>query len=62
MATTPPDGLPTYRVLTGPDDETFYRRVSESLELGYMLYGGPAVTVHGGKVIIAQALLWPTQA
>ncbi|MDQ4037865.1 MAG: DUF1737 domain-containing protein [Actinomycetota bacterium] len=61
MPTTPPDSLPTYRVLTGPDDETFCRRVSESLELGYTLYGGPAVTVHGGKVIIAQALLWPTQ-
>lgn len=62
MATTPPEGLPTYRVLTGPDDETFCRRVSDALELGYALYGGPAITVHGGKLIVAQALLWPTGA
>lgn len=61
MATTPPEGLPTYRVLTGPDDEDFCRRVSEALELGYRLYGGPAITVHGGKVIVAQALLWPPE-
>jgi len=24
-----------------------------------MLYGDPAITVHGGKIIVAQALLWP---
>jgi transposase len=29
---TPPDGLPVYRVLTGPDDETFCRRVSERVK------------------------------
>ena len=31
----PPDGLPSYRVLTGPDDERFCRRVSEAMALGY---------------------------
>jgi hypothetical protein len=56
---TPPDGLPTYRVLTGPDDDLFCRRVSEALELGYRLHQGPAVTFDGKHVIVAQALLWP---
>ncbi|OMI38707.1 DUF1737 domain-containing protein [Streptomyces sparsogenes] len=58
---TPPDGLPAYRVLTGPDDETFCRRVSEVLALGYQLHEGPAVTFNGDRVIVAQALLWPTR-
>jgi hypothetical protein len=57
---TPPDGLPTYRVLTGPDDEAFCRRVSEMLALGYELHQGPAATFNGERVILAQALVWPT--
>lgn len=57
---TPPDGLPVYRVLTGPDDETFCRRVSEAIGLGYELHQGPAVTFNGERVIVAQALVWPT--
>src|SRR5277367_708522 len=40
----PPDGLPLYRVLTGPDDAAFCRRVSEAIALGYRLHEGPAVT------------------
>lgn len=56
---TPPDGLPIYRVLTGPDDETFCRRVSEMIALGYRLHEGPAVTFDGERVIVAQAVLWP---
>jgi len=56
---TPPDGLPIYRVLTGPDDAAFCHRVSEAITLGYNVHGGPAVTFNGGQVIIAQALLWP---
>jgi len=58
---TPPDGLPVYRVLTGPDDESFCRRVSEALGLGYELHEGPAVTFNGERVVVAQALLWPTR-
>jgi hypothetical protein len=42
--TPPPDGLLTYRVLTGPDDESFCRRVSEALALGYRLHEGPSLT------------------
>ena len=55
----PPDGLPIYRLLTGPDDAAFCRRVSEALALGYRLHGSPAATFNGTQVIVAQALLWP---
>ena len=54
-----PDNLPVYRILTGPDDDRFCRRVSEALALGYVLYGSPAATFDGKTVIVAQALIWP---
>lgn len=57
--TAPPDGLPIYRVLTGPDDARLCHRVSEAIALGYRLHEGPAVTFNGEHVIVAQALLWP---
>ena len=56
----PPDGLPIYRLLTGPDDAAFCRRVSEALALGYKLYGSPAVTFNGKDIIVAQAIIWPS--
>ncbi|MGC0387590.1 DUF1737 domain-containing protein [Streptomyces sp. SAI-129] len=59
---TPPDGLPAYRVLTGPDDATFCQRVSEVIGLGYELHEGPAIAFNGESVIIAQALVWPAQS
>lgn len=55
----PPDNLPIYRVLTGPDDAAFCRRVSEALALGYRLHGAPAATFNGAAVILAQAIVWP---
>lgn len=59
----PPNGLPVYRLLTGPDDDAFCRRVSETLALGYRLHGSPAATFDGARVIVAQALIWdPTPA
>ena len=58
MPDLPPDGLPVYRILTGPDDDAFCHRVSEALELGYELYGSPAATFDGRRVIVAQALVW----
>ncbi len=61
VPTPPPDGLPAYRLLTGPDDDAFCRRVSEALELGYELHGSPAVMFDGERVIVAQAILWPSQ-
>jgi hypothetical protein len=60
MSDQPPDGLPRYRVLTGPDDDTFCRRVSVALNLGFRLHGSPAVTFDGERVIVAQALVWPS--
>ena len=59
MYKPPPDGLPIYRLLTGPDDAAFCKRVSEALEMGYMLYGSPSATFDGSLVIVAQALIWP---
>lgn len=56
----PPDNLPTYRLLTGPDDADFCRRVSEAIALGYKLYGSPAATFNGQQVIVAQAIIWPS--
>ena len=58
-AAIPPDDLPVYRVLTGPDDAAFCHRVSEALALGYVLHGSPAVTFNGERVIVAQAVTWP---
>ncbi len=49
---------PRYRVLTGPDDDEFCRRVSEALDLGYELHGGPAITSSATIVYVAQALVW----
>lgn len=60
MTTSPPDNLPTYRLLTGPDDAAFCKRVSEALALGYQLYGSPAATFNGERVIVAQAIIWPS--
>ena len=59
QASVPPDGLPVYRLLTGPDDASFCRRVSDALALGYRLYGSPAATFNGQTVIVAQAIVWP---
>ena len=56
--TSPPDGLPRYRILTGPDDDAFCHRVSDAIALGYALYGSPAITATGVTVIAAQALVW----
>ncbi|MFD0556471.1 hypothetical protein FB566_1712 [Stackebrandtia endophytica] len=58
----PPDGLPRYRVLTGPDDAGFCRRVSEALDLGYHLYEGPSAAFDRENLILAQALIWPDDA
>lgn len=57
----PPDNLPIYRVLTGPDDAAFCHRVSAALNLGYALHGSPALTFNGQQVIVAQAVIWAGQ-
>ena len=46
-----------YRLLTGPDDASFCRRVSDALTTGYRLHGSPTATFDGKQVIVAQALV-----
>jgi hypothetical protein len=53
---------PRYRVLTGPDDDRFCDRVSEALDLGYELHGGPTITSNDGVVYVAQAVVWTAEA
>lgn len=55
----PPDGLPRYRLLTGPDTDEFCVRVSAALDLGFVLHGSPSVTFNGDDVVAAQAVVWP---
>jgi len=55
----PPNGLPRYRMLTGPDDDKFCHRVSEALELGYELYGEPLLVAKGMQIVAGQAVVWP---
>ncbi len=48
-----------YRLITGPDDMEFCARVSQVLEEGYELYGSPAITYDGARVVVAQAVVLP---
>lgn len=48
-----------YRLLTGPDDQSFCERVSQALAEGYVLHGGPTITHDGDAVVCAQAVVWP---
>lgn len=50
-----------YRVLTGPDDTAFCQRVTDALGDGYELYGSPAVTFDGERVVVVQALIARTR-
>jgi hypothetical protein len=50
-----------YRLLTGPDDASFCRRVSDALASGYRLYGSPCATFDGQTMIVGQALVWEGQ-
>lgn len=46
-----------YRYLTGPDDAAFCLRVSEALNTGWELNGGPTLTFDGVRVIAGQAVV-----
>ena len=48
-----------YRLITGPDDAEFCRRISALLAEGYELYGSPCVTFNGVHVVAAQAVILP---
>tara|TARA_A200000159_G_scaffold108388_1_gene101228 strand:- start:763 stop:978 length:216 start_codon:yes stop_codon:yes gene_type:complete len=51
------DQMKLYRFITGPDDETFCMRVSESLNNGWQLHGSPTLTFDGKTPIAGQALI-----
>ncbi|WP_127782597.1 DUF1737 domain-containing protein [Rhodococcus sp. X156] len=54
----PGEGRLRYRLLTGPDDQTFCKRVSTALAEGYRLHGSPSATCRpDGQVIVAQAVV-----
>lgn len=57
--TSPPGGLPRYRLLTGPDTAEFCHRVSDALQLGYQLHGSPCLAFDGEHIVAGQALVWP---
>jgi len=46
-----------YRLLTGPDDATFCRRVTEALNQGWSLHGCPSIAYSGKHVVAAQAIV-----
>jgi hypothetical protein len=51
-----------YRLITGPDDAEFCRRVSEALDQGYHLHGSPTLILNGTTMIAGQALILPPKA
>lgn len=55
---SPPDGL-AYRLISGPDDADFCRRVSQWVSAGYVPHGNPTMSIWDGAVTVGQALLWP---
>jgi hypothetical protein len=54
--------LPQYRLLTGPDEDSFCRRVSDALALSYHLDGSLVVAFDGKRVLVGEALLWPASS
>ena len=50
-----------YRLLTGPDDQSFCERISAALADGYELYGSPSITDTPDGVVAAQAVVLPDQ-
>lgn len=48
-----------YRLLTGPDDDRFCARVSEAIEVGYVLHGSPSIAVGPDGPVVCQALILP---
>jgi hypothetical protein len=48
-----------YRFLTGPDDASFCRRVTEALAAGWRLHAGPSLTFDAstGRLACGQAVV-----
>jgi hypothetical protein len=55
-------GPARYRVVTGKDDASFWQRVSDAIDAGYVLHGAPAITISGDHLVLAQAVTCPTVA
>ncbi|MFS6937737.1 Uncharacterized conserved small protein [Neisseria animaloris] len=49
--------MKVYRMLTGPDDAVFCRRVTEALQQGWDLYGNPVMTYTPDGVQVGQAVV-----
>ena len=51
--------MKAYRYLTGPDDSAFCHRVTDMLNKGWSLHGGPTLTFDPvqGRVICGQAII-----
>ena len=54
--------LSRYRVVTGKDDASFWERVSDAIDSGYVLHGSPAITISGDHLVLAQATTRPSLA
>ncbi len=52
-------GAPRYKLITGPHDAEFERKVNEALQQGYQLQGPPSIASDGKDVVVAQVLLAP---
>lgn len=57
--TTQQGRMTLYRFLTGPDDASFCKRVSEALNKGWQLYGVPSLTFDPAKghMVCGQAVI-----
>lgn len=49
--------MKVYRMLTGPDDSVFCRRVTEALQQGWELHGSPTMTYTDNGVRVGQAIV-----
>ena len=59
VASAPVAGGPRYKLITGPNDAEFERKVNEALQQGYQLQGPPSIASDGRDVVVAQVLLAP---
>lgn len=48
-----------YCLITGKDDSAFCKRISELLDVGYILHGSPSISYNGTEIIAAQAVVLP---
>lgn len=49
--------IETYKMITGKDDSSFCKRITELLAEGYELYGSPTMSFNGTDIIVGQAVI-----